>query len=315
LPSSIFSSYKTGENRVTASILAVLQSLALGRTERLLGALLQESEFELLHFENQPGKGGPGVPDAVISGSCRILVETKTTRQAISVEQLSRHLAKLDGQESTQRLLLLTPDEEKPQEVEKLSDIRLAWANFATLDQAIDDALADTRDVISEREAFLLRNLQIMLLEEDLLGGNQVVVVPARRAWEQYLRLSAYVCQPDRPFQHVEYIAFYAGGAIQPKVPRVLNVFESVPFDPDSDVPPELLPVIRQMVNAGERQPGVSQKVFLLSAPTAPETITLAGPVENDLRAKSGRPVAFTQNQRYVALERLRAARRTSQLG
>ncbi len=33
MPDSIFSTYRTGENRVTASILAVLRSLAIQRTE------------------------------------------------------------------------------------------------------------------------------------------------------------------------------------------------------------------------------------------------------------------------------------------
>jgi len=36
--SSLFSTYSPGENRVTASILAVLRSLSLGRIERMLGA-------------------------------------------------------------------------------------------------------------------------------------------------------------------------------------------------------------------------------------------------------------------------------------
>jgi len=63
--SSIFSTYSTGENRVTASILAVLKSLSLGRIERLLGALLEQSEFQLVRFENQPSRGGKGVPDAI----------------------------------------------------------------------------------------------------------------------------------------------------------------------------------------------------------------------------------------------------------
>jgi hypothetical protein len=49
---SIFSTYSTGENRVTASILAVLKSLSLNRIERLLGALLEQSAFELVRFQN-----------------------------------------------------------------------------------------------------------------------------------------------------------------------------------------------------------------------------------------------------------------------
>jgi hypothetical protein len=40
--------------------------------------LLEQSEFELIRFENQPSKGGVGVPDAIIQSSIRLLLETKT---------------------------------------------------------------------------------------------------------------------------------------------------------------------------------------------------------------------------------------------
>ena len=73
----IFATYSTGENRVTASFLAVLRSLSLDRMQRLLAALLEQSEFELITFQNQPSKVGEGVPDAMIQSSCRLLVETK----------------------------------------------------------------------------------------------------------------------------------------------------------------------------------------------------------------------------------------------
>ncbi|QDT70979.1 hypothetical protein [Lacipirellula limnantheis] len=69
MPTNIFSSYSTGENRVTASLLAVLQSLSLGRMNRLLGALLEMPEFELVRFQNQPSKGSAGVPDAIVLSS------------------------------------------------------------------------------------------------------------------------------------------------------------------------------------------------------------------------------------------------------
>jgi hypothetical protein len=49
---NLFSTYKTGENRVTASILAVVRSLSLGRIERILGALMEQSAFELVRFQN-----------------------------------------------------------------------------------------------------------------------------------------------------------------------------------------------------------------------------------------------------------------------
>ncbi len=95
MPTDIFSTYSTGENRVTASIMAVLRSLSLHRIERLLGALLEQPELELVQFENQPARGGEGVPDALILSSCRLLVETKVARNAVNKRQLERHLERL----------------------------------------------------------------------------------------------------------------------------------------------------------------------------------------------------------------------------
>ena len=202
---SIFSTYSTGENRVTASFLAVLQSLSLGRIERLIGALLEQSEFQLVQFQNQPSKGGSGVPDAIIQSSCRLLVETKIKRNAVRAKQLERHLERLDvANEANRLLLVLTPDDARPSAFDALQDDRLVWASFAALDQAIDEMLDDKAEVISEREAFLLREFQTMLMAENLVGGaNDVVVVPARHAWPEYEKYHAYVCQPDRPFQPV----------------------------------------------------------------------------------------------------------------
>jgi hypothetical protein len=51
-----------------------------------------------------------------------------------------------------------------------------------------------------------------------------------------------------------------------------------------------------------------------LSGPDDPATLKLAGPIRNDLESDSGRSIAFTQGQRYVSLERLKTAARTSQL-
>jgi hypothetical protein len=53
VPDSIFSTYRNGENRITASLLAVLRSLDLQRTERLLGALMERKKSGLGAFEAQ----------------------------------------------------------------------------------------------------------------------------------------------------------------------------------------------------------------------------------------------------------------------
>ena len=85
---NIFSTYSQGENRVTSSIISVIRSLSLDRIERILGALLEQSELEFVRFENQPSKGGDAVPDAIIQSSFRLLIETKTERDGLNRPQL-----------------------------------------------------------------------------------------------------------------------------------------------------------------------------------------------------------------------------------
>jgi hypothetical protein len=312
---SIFSTYSTGENRVTASFLAVLRSLSLDRIQRILGALLEQSEFELIKFQNQPSKGGAGVPDAIIQTSCRLLIETKTKPNAVRPDQLKRHLKRLDAAtETTSLLLVLTPDTARPNAFEALQDDRLVWASFAALDQAIDELLGDDAEVVSEREAFLLRELQKMLMAENLIGtANDVVVVPARHAWPEYQKYHAYICQADRPFQRVSRLAFYSFGQIYPLVPKIIESHDHVDFLPETHKG-KMKALIESATKDGARKEGTAYKVMFLSPPDSPDTLKLEAPIPNDLTSKAGRVTAFTQNQRYVASERLKRAKTTSDL-
>jgi hypothetical protein len=315
MPSNIFSTYSTGENRVTASILAVLRSLSLDRTERLLGALLEQSEFELIRFENQVAKGGEGVADGLIAGSCRILLETKLRRNSVNSEQIQRHLEKLrKANESNRTVVVLTPDDQRPPLLGQLNDPMLTWASFSMLDQAIEELLIDPKEVVSEREEFLLRELQTMLLQEQLIGSSKdVLVVPARHAWPDYMTYSAYVCQADRPFQPAQRMAFYYSGQIEQPVPRILSIEDSVEFSRGKN-DGWTGKLVDSFLRDKPEQEGSFHKVMRLSGPDEPETIKLDAPVVNDLRSESGRPVAFTQNQRYISLEKLRSSRKTSEL-
>jgi hypothetical protein len=300
---------------VTASILAVLQSLSLDRIQRLIGALLEESEFELVKFQNQPAKGGAGVPDAVIQSSCRLLVETKVKRNAIKTDQLKRHLERLDeAAEITKLVLVLTPDEARPAAVDTFQDNRLVWSSFAALDQAIDEMLADKYEVISEREAFLLRELQNMLMAEGLVtSANDVVVVPARNAWPEYQQYHAYVCQADRPFQQVTRMAFYAHGHIHPLIPLILESHDHVEFVLNK-YKGQLGELVATLLNDGQRKLDTAYKVVFLSPPDSPDTLNLGRTIPNNLKSETGKTTAFTQNQRYVSSERLKIAKATSDL-
>lgn len=315
MTTGILSTYSTGENRVTASILAVLKSLSLDRIQRLLGALLEESEFELVTFSNQPCHGGDSVPDAEIVGSIRLLIETKIKRNAVREKQLQEHLKVLaKAREANRILLVLTPDERRPKAFDSLESSRLVWSSFSALDQAIDEILADKYEVVSEREAFLLRELQAMLVAEGVVPGpNAVVVVAARHAWPEYQRHHAYICQADRAFQPVSHIAFYSHGQIYPLVPVILEKHNRVEFRPEAHKGwlGEIMKALAQDPE-NTRKIGEAFMFIRLSADNAPETIKLDKPIPNDLTSEAGQPRAFTQGQRYVSLEKLRKAKKTS---
>lgn len=312
---SIFSTYSTGENRVTASILAVLRSLSLDRIQRLLGALLEQSEFELIRFENQPSKGGTGVPDGIIQSSIRLLIETKTVRNAVGLDQIRRHLKRLDyAHESIALLLVLTPDDFRPLVLDKLKDQRVVWTSFSAIDQAIDEILSDHTEVVSEREEFLLRELQKMLTDEGLLtNANDVAVVAARNAWPEYNEFHAYVCQPNRPFQHVIRLGFYSKGVIYPLVPKILSSHEEVEMTRNAHSG-ELKRLVNFLLDSNLRIEGQKYKVLFLSAPDSPDTLVLPQPIPNDKLSKTGKPTAFTMGQRYVSAAELLKAKTTSDL-
>ena len=285
-----------------------------------MGALLEQSEFELVKFQNQPARGGRSVPDGEILSSCRILVETKIKRNTVRAKQLQHHLEQLDSsREATRLLLVLTPDQSQPRAFDQVEDkeSRLVWASFAALDQAIDELLADGNDVVSEREAFLLRELQVMLVEEELIGvASEVVVVAARHAWPEYQRCSAYICQPGRAFKPVRRIAFYSRGQVYPLVPSILDMQDEVVLERGRYKGP-LGKVIDNLIDTiprSRKEVGHSYKVFLLSSPDDPKTIQLEGPILNDLQSKTGQPTAFTMGQRYVAMDKLATATATSDL-
>jgi hypothetical protein len=296
------------------------------KVERILAGASEDSALQLFSFENQVhGLGSASVPDARISASFSLWFETKTVPNAVRLDQVREHLRHLGSGGSYERLFLLTPDDQEPAAVAEMADPRLRWINFRALSQAIDDVIGDDRELVSEKEELLLRELQTLFEVDNLLGDpRQVVVVPARSAYGDYLQLSAYLCQPRRPFKRVERVAFYRRGQIEREVPLVRHVADEVLFTREhaaelraSAVPfaAELGALIERTLDAGIRPEGQLEKVFLLSAPDDPETVRLEAPVVNDLTDHNGRPTAWTMMQRYVALDGLKAAELTSDLG
>jgi hypothetical protein len=314
--SSIFSAYRAGENRVTGSIIAVLQSLSLRRFESLLGSLAGSENENLIKVLNQKSDEMPGVPDAEVFASFRILIETKTVPNAVNEEQLRRHVARFARPTGFERLTVLTPDSSPPPAIAALNDSRIIWAGFKEFSEKITTLLDSADEVISEREEFLLRHLLLMFEEENLLNRDrEVVVVAARDAWPTYKKSSAYICQPNRPLGGATRLAFYAQGQICDRVPKILMIVEDIAVG-EAHESPEIQRILADLSRDPSRPPGKRNQIVLLTSSDDPATERLAAPIKNTLKSKQqpDLPVAFTMGQRYVSLEALKRAHTTGDL-
>ena len=236
-------------------------------------------------------------------------------------QQVKSHLNSLRNREN---LLLLTPDDEAPAEL----DDRVAWSNFRTLAGAIEDILGDESEPPSEKEAFLLREFILMLRQDRLLDSAEprVMVLGARFAWPMYERLSVYRCSTNKPMQSLrdsDHMAFYVDGKIQHLVPRVKSVVESIDMTQPEQIASldesqkRLAEELRERIDHHKQghEFGQASKVIFLSGPSNDETVKLEKPVVNDKKDKNGKPTPFTFGQpRYVTLKSLQEASRTSQL-
>ena len=327
MTTNLFSTFRQGENRVTSTFLAVLQRLSLPNIDRIIGALLEDTSFGLVSFDNQP-RMKASIPDARIRTGPTIWIETKTSPGAVDLDQIRRHL---EGLGNGEHLLLLTPDDSEP----KGLSAKVVWSNFRTLAGAVEDILGDENkppsenEPPSEREAFLLREFILMLRQDGLLDSAEprVMVLGARMAWPMYKDLSVYRCSLNKPMQPLkeksDHLAFYVAGQIESLVPKVRSVLEAIDMTQAEEI--ESLGS-NQRILAEELQKKIvhqkqshefSQafKVMFLSEPDNDDTVKLVGPIINDKTDKNGKPTPFTFGQpRYVTLESLKKARKTSEL-
>jgi hypothetical protein len=326
----LFSTYSQGENRVTASMLAVFERISFSIVQQILQILLEETETEFLTFRNQI-VGPSSVPDARIGASFAIWIETKIDTNSIRIDQLRGHLKALDAEKNVadQRLLVLSPDSLKPKEIDSIQDDRLGWANFSMLYDAIRQILDPENDLLysnfsvpTERERELLRELIQFLASEGLVGrgDGQVLVVPARRALAEYKRFSAYICQPNRSFRPSSHLAFYRNGKIDRLVPEISSTIESIFMSREgfqdknlsNEQREKFVELIEKMEQENNHNLGEEHKIIFLSAPEDSLTIDIGHEIVNDLESESGRGVAFTQGQRYVSLEAIQKKPKTT---
>lgn len=299
-------------------MLAVFARMDVSRLEALLAAATGESSLQLVTFENQVKDGDVrGVPDGRISGRFSLWIETKTSVGAVNRAQLERHLKHMKaGSDVFERLLVVTPDLEEPASIGEIGDPRVIWVGFTALEQAINEVLDDPVEVVSEREHVLLRELIQMFEDDGLLGTpDDTVIVAASRAYDEYLKYGAYVCQPGRSFrQGLQRLGFYRHKRIEREVPRILHVRDNVDITPDSEAELDggdehdqaLAALIGALLADDARPDGSVNKIFLLEEPARAHL--LPSPVRHET---SG---AWTQGQRYTSFDALEEAETTEDL-
>jgi hypothetical protein len=150
---------------------------------------------------------------------------------------------------------------------------------------------------------------------------SDALVVAARSAYPEYLRIGAYICQAGRSFRPgIDYMAFYAERQIKREVAKILHRRDNVPFTLDhsdrlrernDDFDREVADLIRVSLDPGSvandlREEGRQYQVFVLSGPKSEDTIHLPQAIYH---AGVG---AWTQGQRYVSAAVLRSAPATT---
>lgn len=132
---------------------------------------------------------------------------------------------------------------------------------------------------------------------------SRVLVVAGRDARDQALKQGIYQCQNRRAFRPSRWIAFYADGRI--------DTLAEIEGPPEDDVlvanRPDLADVAGDMPWTHGRSNEPRTILRLKNAASV-------GPIENDKRDRLGRKTAWTQSQGYTTIERLRAAKYTSEL-
>jgi len=337
---TLFSSYTQGENRVTSTILAVLERLPFSLVAQILKGLLDDdSDQDFIIFQNQVRSSKQkisSIPDARIGASFDVWIETKVKGNSIDIEQLERHLAHINVNEDKDKdkrkyLLVLTPDKEIPQKAVSYINNHdcIRWSNFGILAELIHEIIDSTKNwseeitmLPAEKDRTLLQELYYFLYQEKLIPEDNVLVIPARFAYDDYGKYKVYICQPNRTFSKpCSHIAFYRNKKIEQQLPRILDNIQEIVLDQLSSFvkSPESkdlslskyynrLLVLRDMMKeSNDKRVEEPHQYFILEEDE---------PLDNEIAHKpraDGKTVAFVRNQRYIPLSKFRTKPRTTE--
>jgi hypothetical protein len=187
------------------------------------------------------------------------------------------------------------------------------------LEERFEQAMDLLRWIDAGLEQWVTRLCRVpALLDERPPAAESIaVIVPARNAWPFYKGHGAYICQPGRYFRRVSHIGFYADGAVQREVPKVLERIDRIDWTPEeidrrmrsgSKDDKRIAEIIKGARDFGWQ--GDEYQLFLLTRSDVDGCthghVTLDGELR---RQHGGRGSAWVQRQRYVAVAALQSAR------
>ena len=193
-------------------------------------------------------------------------------------------------------------------------DARIYWISFPS-DLAMSRGAVDPEDGVSGARHsssgswYGYSKRRIARRPRDVSRSRRVCLPVLPAPWSLH-------CQPNRLRKGIARIGFYTAKAIQEEVPAILFRRDSVEISQEaavafagSDDPPERAAgeTLVSAIDSGDLGVGWEGQVFLLSAPDDDRTLTLHHPIAHRERG------AWTQKQRYVASDILRAEPTTTE--
>lgn len=300
---SIFGEYKQPENRLTA---AFLQILKIGGEELIreiahtIGFNIPSSEIEI----STQVKEEESVPDGQLECNFAfcLYIESKVDKLT-DQKQLVNHL-KLINSDERRTLLYITGDDTRPSHLPK----HCHWTNWEGTITTFRKYIADTQIENYELLSFMVNQYETLLnnvvykKRKWTQAKDRVIILAGSIAEGIAITYGYYICQNGRQFQNAEYIAFFKNNAIT-------RLFK-IDGEPRDDVDLRDISDLRDYLER-EKPPYYGEKAKIMKLMEM-ETIT---PIMNDSVDKNGNPCPYTYGQpRYTTIERLRAARKTSEL-
>lgn len=302
---SVFGEYKQDEDRVTAALLQILHHGGQEMVKTIFDGMdLPDNEIRV---QSQVSMSDSR-PDGVVSCSCsyKLLIESKL-ESSIRMKQLDAHLKAFENDKEDQLtyLIYITCDASRPAELNQQNYLSVCWYNWRTILNNMKSFNCGGNTLLE----FLVDQFELLVTHLAYKQADNNVAIVAG-SWGEPVaeKYGFYLCQKNRYFEKVEYIAFYHNNAIR-SVYRISGKIEE--SKKLSDLA-GMHPNVNQYIQDG-MEPGVNMNERRKFIPLQ-KVEGLELNIVNDSCTENGKRVAFTQKQRYTTLDKLKNAKKTSEL-